>query len=249
MTHTDGAGAIALVGSGEYTPAMRETDRHLLGTVSGAARVALIPTASALEPGQPQRWNGMGVAHFAELGAETSPVMLLDRGDADDPGLAGELARCRFYYFSGGSPEYLAETLDGTAAWRAVAAGHAGGAAVAGCSAGAMMLGAAFLRVREMRSGGLPRWRHGLGLAAGVAVLPHFDRIRLYLPDDMLGSALEAAPAGLTVLGIDEDTALVRGPLAGGAAARWQVMGRGTVTVFARGDAAVYRPGDHIALG
>src|SRR5205809_2963005 len=94
-------GALALVGSGEYLPHMAETDRFLLNTLGGpaAARVVVIPTASALEPGMPERWNAMGVAHFHALGARVTPVMLLTRADAQDERVLADLRGADLYYF------------------------------------------------------------------------------------------------------------------------------------------------------
>jgi cyanophycinase len=244
-------GAIALVGSGEYTTAMAETDRTLLETLGGSARgrVALIPAASGLEPGQPERWNAMGAAHFGALGALVAPLPLLGRDDASAPAIVTELARANFYYFSGGNPEHLTEALDGTPAWEVIRARAAEGAVVAGCSAGAMMLGGYVFRVRLVRSGHPPRWRPGLGLAPGLAVLPHFDRTRQFLSAEQFRAALAAAPPDATVVGIDEDTALVRLPAQGGAPQRWRVLGRQTVTVFdGAGEARVYRAGEELEL-
>src|SRR6266487_5942833 len=95
------SGALALVGSGEYTLPMNETDRFLLGLLGGpdAARVAVIPTASALEPGAPDRWNRMGVEHFSALGASVTPLLLLSRDDAADPQIVAALRDTDLFYF------------------------------------------------------------------------------------------------------------------------------------------------------
>ena len=81
-------GGLALVGSGEYTRAMEETDRMLLDTVGGpgAARVVVLPTAAGLEePASPRRWANMGLDHFTALGAGVREAMILNRADAADP--------------------------------------------------------------------------------------------------------------------------------------------------------------------
>jgi cyanophycinase len=240
------SGPLALVGSGEYTPAMDTTDRMVLEQLGGAARalVALIPTASALEPGMPERWNARGAAHFAALGAQVAELLLLSRAAAAAPQLLATLQRADFCYFSGGSPDHCVETLHDTPAWATIMARHATGAALAGCSAGAMMLGGYTVSVRAMRAGGEPRWRPALGLLPQLAIMPHFDRMRGFVGADTFAQLIAAAPPGVTLVGVDEDTALVRLPGAG-----WLVSGRQSVSVFAAsGQPTIYHAGDPVPL-
>jgi cyanophycinase len=243
-------GALALVGSGEYLPVMAETDRFLLDTVGGpaAARVVVIPTASALELGMPERWNNMGVAHFQALGARVSPVMLLTRDDAQDAQVLADLHGADLYYFSGGNPEHVIEVLRDTPAWQIIHAGYQAGAVLAGCSAGAMMLGGYTLSVRAVMRGQPPRWLPGLGIAPGIVLMPHFDRVADFAGAEMFRAILAAAPLNTTLVGVDEDTTLVHLPAA--AEQRWRVIGRQTVSVFDHeGGRAIYRAGDTVALG
>ena len=242
-------GALALVGSGEYLPQMDETDRFLLDTVGGpaAARVVVIPTASALELGMPERWNNMGVEHFRALGAQVSPVMLLTRDDAQDERVLADLRGADLYYFSGGNPEHVIEVLHDTPAWQIIRAGYLAGAVLAGCSAGAMMLGGYTLSVRAVMRGQPPRWLPGLGIAPGIVLMPHFDRVADFAGAEMFRAILAAAPPDTTLVGVDEDTALIHIPNA--AERRWRVIGRQTVSVFDReGGRAIYRAGDPLAL-
>ena len=243
------AGAIALVGSGEYTPAMDETDRALLATLAVAApQVAVIPTASALEPGMPEQWNARGVRHFAALGVNVTPIPLITREDANTPALVALLQQADFFYFSGGNPEYVIETLRDTLAWEAIRSRQQAGAVLAGCSAGAMLLGGATMRVREVAAGGEPRWVPALAVVPGVAVLPHFDRMSSFVGADVFKRVIASAPAGVTLVGVDEDTALVQTYGADGAV-QWHVSGRQTVSVYASsGERAVYQPGATVVL-
>jgi len=242
-------GALALVGSGEYLPAMDETDRFLLDSLGGPAlaRVVVIPTASALEPGMPERWNAMGVAHFRALGAQVTPVMLLNRDDAQDERVLADLLGADLYYFSGGNPEHLIETLRGTPAWQIIQSGYAAGAVLAGCSAGAMMLGSYTLSVRAVMRGQPPRWVPALGIAPGIVLMPHFDRVADFAGAEMFRAILESAPPTTRLVGVDEDTALVYLP--GEATPGWRVIGRQSVSVFDRnGVRAIYRAGQPIVL-
>jgi cyanophycinase len=240
-----GGGPIALVGSGEYTPAMDETDRALLGLLGrGPATVAVIPTASGLEPGMPQRWNAQGVAHFERLGARALPIPLITRDHAQDAAIVELLAQADLFYFSGGNPEYVSETLRETRAWATIQVRHAAGAALAGCSAGAMMLGGATLRVRAVAAGQPPQWVAALGLLPDLVVFPHFDRVAGFVGPETFARILASAPPGATLLGVDEDTALMRISTAE-LPARWQVFGRQRVVILGRdGQLTAFRSGE-----
>lgn len=240
-------GAIALVGSGEYLPQMRAVDRMLLDTLaSQPARVALLPTASGLELGMPERWNSMGAEHFRALGADVTPVQLVSGADAHDPQVVAALHGAGLYYFSGGNPEHVIETLRDTPAWRAVYDGWRAGAALAGCSAGAMMLGSFTLSVRSVMRGQAPRWVSALGVVPGIVVIPHFDRMADFAGAEVFRAILASAPAGVTLIGVDEDTALVR---AGGEGSVWQALGRQSVSVFRPdGERMIFQAGEWVDL-
>jgi cyanophycinase len=249
-------GPIALVGSGEFLPVMRETDRHLIDQIGGldAARVAVLPTASGLEPGMPEVWAQKGLDHFQSLGVPVRAVMIVEREDASSPEWVEALRDATFYYFSGGNPQYVIETLRGTVAWEVILSRHLAGAALAGCSAGAMMLGGATIHLRRVMAGAPIEWIRALEVVPGIGTIPHFDRVNRFIQPELLLQALAAAPAGLTVIGVDEDTALVRleppGAAESASHARWRVLGRQSVTVFdaADGEATVYPAGTEVPL-
>lgn len=217
-------GPVALVGAGEFLPAMSAFDASLLAATGVVRpRVAILPTASFPDGEEVfQRWAAMGVAHFTALGAEVEPVLVRDRGEADDAAAVQALGEADLIYVSGGKPAHLLAALDGTAVGRALIDAHERGAALAGCSAGAMALaGHAF----DVRLRFLPfplRWGRGLGCAAGVSVVPHYDS----WPEALSALIAFQAPRGSVVLGIDEATAVV------GRDGGWQVHGRSRVTVW-----------------
>jgi cyanophycinase-like exopeptidase len=239
-------GPIALLGSGEYTAAMDGTDRRLLAALGVARpRVALIPAASGLEPGMPERWNRMGAEHFAALGAEPLPLPLLARADAEQAEILEQLRSADLFYFSGGNPEHLVETLRDTPAWAIIAGRRAEGAGIAGCSAGAMMMSGYTLRVRTVAAGQPPRWIVAMGVAPQVTVMPHFDRMADFMGEEVFRTIMQSAPEDVQLVGIDEDTALIQ--LAPGAP--WEVSGRQSVVLIGRdGVRMSYRAGDAVPL-
>lgn len=191
---------LALAGSGEFLPSMADVDRELLRLAPGN-RVAILPTAAGLE--DPAAWGRMGVAHFERLGARAIHVPLHNRQDAFDRQVVTALAASDVFYFSGGQPDHLVDTLRGSPAWEAILGRLAAAAAIAGSSAGAMALGGWTVRVALMPWA----WSPGLGLLPDWALLPHFDRApqRARTIEEILA----APPPVDHLLGIDEDTMLL----------------------------------------
>lgn len=230
-------GPLGLVGSGEFTPAMEATDAALLDAVEveGFERaVAVIPTAAALEgDAAVSRWFGMAREHYGGLGAEVLEVDVRDRHDATGLRHVADVAEVGMVYLSGGTPDHLSETLRDTPLLDAILERWRLGAALVGCSAGAMTLAAAWPPFLRMKG----RWGTGLGLVPGVAVVPHFDMVRRMT----LGAVKRAArhaPDGMRVLGIDEDTALLH-------AGDWRTEGAGSAWEL---DVEGVRPVNHRSL-
>jgi cyanophycinase-like exopeptidase len=213
-------GPLALVGSGEYLPVMAEVERTLIA--GRPPRYVQIPTAAAHEgTASLDRWIALGQEQADRLGVVAVPVVVRNRAEADDPELAAQIEGAGLIYLSGGSPTLLAKALRGTAVAAAIEATWRGGAALAGCSAGAMALTS---WVPSLRAPGTEP-AEGLGLVPHLRVIPHFDRFERWMPD-LAGRYLARAPQGTAVVGIDEDTALVWDD------GRWTVQGLREVWVL-----------------
>ena len=233
-------GLVALVGSGEFLPAMNQVDAGLLAATGRARpRVVILPTASFPDGADVfERWAAMGVEHFSQLGAEVEPALVRDRVDAEDDGHVQAIGEADLIYLSGGKPGYLSSILDGTAVGAALLAAHARGATIAGCSAGAMVLTGHHVDLRRRRLIWPLRWRTGLGIVPGASVLPHYDA----WPEAFSALMALQAPRGTTILGIDEETAAV------GRDGSWQVQGRARVTVWRGRRRERFRSGDVFQL-
>jgi cyanophycinase len=237
MTPFGSAGPLALVGSGEFLPQMLEVDRWLLQ--GRKQRVAILPTAAGEEGANSvDRWIKLGVDHYTSMDIEPVPIRVLDRVDATNEDLAAELGNVGLIYLSGGNPGYVASVLHGSVVGNAIAAAWKSGVAVAGCSAGAMALTGRAARVRSGVPGAL---EDALGLVPHITVIPHFDQMHRWNPG-FLDRALKQRTAGVHLIGVDEDTALVGGP------SSWTVMGRQSVTVFGEDGPTVYSDGQDIEL-
>ena len=233
-------GLIALVGSGEYLPAMEQVDRHLLNSLNVNGRrpcVICLPTAAGQEGDESvNRWSNMGVAHFTKLGAEVRALRIIDRESANLEESASLLENADLIYFSGGNPGYLYETMKDTRAWNGAQRAWARGAVYAGCSAGAMILG------KRMPSFRLMKTQEGFGILPTEYIIPHFDSFpAVWRP--MVFALQKQLKDGQRMVGIDEDTALV-GTLQG----EWKVMGKSEVHVFTHQGKTTYQVGDIVPL-
>ncbi len=234
------SGLIALVGSGEYLETMDAADRRLLAeTQHPPPHVVCIPAAAGEEGEESvNRWAEMGVQHFTRLGARVEAARITDRASADDPQWAALIEAADLIYFSGGDPLYLHRTLTGTRAWAAVEAALARGAVYAGCSAGAMILGA---YVPDVQSPGLELYPAFSRIPAQF-IMPHFDMLEHYRPGTT-AQVLNWLADGQFALGIDENTALIGRP-----GAEWEVVGAGGVSLLTRRATRVYPVGQRLTL-
>jgi cyanophycinase len=217
-------------------------------------RFVQLATAAAPEgPTSLARWHALGADAARRLGVEQVVVPVADREDADDPRNAALVAGAGLVYLSGGDPGHLVSSLRGSLVWAAIVAAWSEGAALAGCSAGAMALAASVAPVRRRSTTG----PEGLGVVPGLEVLPHFDRFSSWQPD-LARRRVAAAPAGLLVVGIDEETALVGGlpgdPTAwrgtpAGPGSRWRVTGRRSVWLLREDGQDEVPTGAEVVLG
>ena len=210
---------LALVGGAEWRDGC-SFDRTLLKAANDA-EVVVLPTAAAYE--HPERAVQWAERYFEGLGAKARGLMVLNRRDAEDGANAAAVRAAKFLYLSGGSPLHLRSVLKDSKVWFALVAAWNEGAVLAGSSAGAMVLCDPMV---DPRGGAFSL---GLGLVAQVAVIPHHDT---WSPEKARRTITLAA-AGLPVVAIDEQTALLRRP-----DGEWAVEGAGQVVVFVDGHEA-----------
>lgn len=207
-------GPLALVGSGEYLPQMTDIEASLIE--GRAPRYVQLATAAVPDgPAVVEHWHDLGRTQAERIGVEAVIVPVNDRADALNVDVAALVAGAGLIYLSGGNPGYLADTLRDSPVWDAIVDAWRGGAALAGCSAGAMVLTSWIPSLRHPKQGGTP----GLALLPHLRVIPHFDLFTKRMPD-VATRFLLPHDEQATILGIDEDTAVVGGPT------QWEVKGR-----------------------
>ena len=234
------SGPVALVGAGAFPASMTDLDRALLAaTGRRRPRVAILPTG-AFPAGEDafRRVSAMGEEHFRSLGAEVETVAVRDRAGADDVANAQAIGEADVIYLCDGDADHLVRTLIGSAVWAAARDANDRGAVLVGCAAGAMVLGEHQVDV-GIRRGWPVHWRHGLAAAGGIVVLPRYDAH----PEPVMALLALRAPQGITVVGIDRDTAVI------GRDGTWEVRGLARVTIWRGRHRERRRAGEAFRIG
>jgi cyanophycinase-like exopeptidase len=202
-------GSLALVGSGEYLPAMASLEKSLIddGIKNGKRPIFVqIPTAAGRESSDRlEYWKQLGKVQADRLGVDSIFLPIYTRDDANNPEYATLIHNCALIYMSGGDPHYLAETLMGTTLWDAIQENWGSGTSLAGCSAGAMVLSAHIPNFRLLKKSPTA----GLNLLPNIRVIPHFNKFFRWIPESA-AKVLLHVPDDSILIGVDELTAIVK---------------------------------------
>ena len=220
-------GSLALVGSGEYLPAMAEFEKSLIddGVKNGKeARYVQIPTAAGRESTDClEYWKQLGLTQAKAIGVEATYLPIYTREDAFNQKYVDAVANSALMYMSGGDPHHLAEVLIDTPLWSAIVENWKTGASLAGCSAGAMVLSAHIPNFRLLKKTAT----QGLNLLPEIRVIPHFNKFFKWIPESA-AKVLLHVPENSILIGVDELTAIVKRS----GDTEWVVVGEAKVHVL-----------------
>ncbi|MFN2613245.1 MAG: Type 1 glutamine amidotransferase-like domain-containing protein [Actinomycetota bacterium] len=185
-----GHGPLGLLSSDEFTAPAAAFDRalHVQGKTVGLILDADHDSAAQNE--------ARARAHFGRLGAETLTLDMHTNDALPDYDIA---------YVAGGSPSDLLRCLRDSARWLDVRTRWKHGKALAGSSAGAMVL-CTYMLTPKPGDRVPTKWSEGLGPIATAALAVH-ARTR---PKEWLDEVARNAPVRL--LAIDDATGIVLGP-------------------------------------
>lgn len=176
----------------------------------------------------------------------------------DDPALLGPLLHANLIFAGPGSPTYAVRQFYDSRAWHSLTARHRLGADVVLASATTTAAGTHVLPVYEIYKVGEDlHWCPGLDFfgAYGLAlvIVPHWnnaeggaelDTRRCFMGEARFAQLVALLPHGTTVVGIDEHTALAMDFVK----ARYDVMGRGGITVMKVGQEQHFSTGQDFSL-
>ena len=233
------SGSLAAVGSGEYLPSMLDLEALLLSDgVARGKRPVFVQLATAAGQEGKERlnyWEKMGQEQASRLGVEVNFLPVFTRDDAESEEFVDHVRDAAFIYFSGGDPNYLANTMRDTVLWKAIKENFDSGGSLAGCSAGAMFLSTQVPRLRFTTRTPVA----GVGLLPTVQVIPHFNMIHKLIPDVVVRLVTDI-PDGVLLVGIDDETSLVQRDDS------WSVWGAGDVHVLSGESPRTFKHGEVI---
>jgi cyanophycinase len=228
MATSRAVGTLALLGGGEWRDGCRDLDRELLDQ-AGAKEVVVVPTAAAYE--HPDKVTERAVTYFEGLGVKVKPLKVVHRAEADDAKVIETARKAKAIYLADGSPLHLRSVLKGSELWDAMLVSYHSGGVLAASGAGATLVCDPMVDPR----GGA--YTVGLGVVTNLAVFPYHGSAAAHLRD----RSIDLLPSTAKLVGIDEETALVRNPKG-----RWKVAGVGIVTVYDGHDSTDHRAGTTI---
>jgi cyanophycinase-like exopeptidase len=225
-------GTLILHGGDAFTPKNKQLHYDWLRLIRGEhrPRVSIVPLAELRKPilvAQETSRFFQSVATFPEY------VEITDQLSANTAANYGGLDKTDAIVLIDGSPVYFVEQIHGTHTEKSLQNMLNRQGALFGVGATAMVTGAVY-----WLDGG---WEPGLALAPHLAIMPRYDSMRMrFTPERLLADL----PDGVTLIGIEENTALVCHP-----EGYYSVLGHGTVTIV-RGpdDEREHRSGHKFAL-
>ena len=202
-------GSLALVGSGEYLPAMAAFEKSLIDDAVKHGKQPTyiqIPTAAGRENADSlEYWRELGQTQAQRIGVHSVHLPIYTRHDAFKQEYIDAINNSALMYMSGGDPHHLAKTLVDTPVWSAIVSNWQSGASLAGCSAGAMVLSSHIPNFQLLKSSPTA----GLNLLPEIRVIPHFNKFFKWIPESA-AKVLLHVPDDSILIGVDELTAIVK---------------------------------------
>ncbi len=244
-------GLIVLFGSGETSPTGRKIFAHVFRSLPQKPKLALLETPAGFELNSHQVISRVGDFFTQRLQNADPQVEIIParkRGTAlspDDPEIIAPLLRADLIFMGPGSPSYAIRQLRDSLAWYYLIARHRLGAVLALASAASVAFSASALPVYEIyKVGEELHWIEGLDFfklyGLQIVFIPHWnnqeggvdlDTSRCFIGQERFVKLMEMLPEEMTIVGLDEKTALIMDP----ARTTCQVRGLGRVTLIHTG--------------
>lgn len=217
-----------IFGSGEASPSGRAAWKAILSASGPAPKAAFLETPAGFELNSSQVVQRIADFVSQKLQNFQPQVSILPARklgtpfSPDDLQITEPLLTADLIFLGPGSPSYAVRQLQDSLAWERLQARHRLGAALVFASAAAIAAGSQALPVYEIfKVGEDLHWKPGLGLLApfglSLVFIPHWnnrdggeelDTSRCFMGLERFNRLVDLLHPGLTVVGIDELTAL-----------------------------------------
>jgi cyanophycinase-like exopeptidase len=244
-------GLIILFGSGETSPSGRKIFDRVFQSLPISPRIALLETPAGFELNSHQVINRVGDFFTHRLQNYSPQIEIIParkRGtqfSPDEPEIVAPLLQADMIFMGPGSPSYAIRQLRDSLAWYYLIARHRLGAALALASAATVAFSACALPVYEIYKVGEDlHWNEGLDFfnlyGLQLVFIPHWnnheggselDTSRCFMGQERFARMMDMLPEEMTVIGLDENTALVLDP----SKCECYVSGLGKVTLLHTG--------------
>lgn len=257
-------GLVVLFGSGETSASGRKIHEWLLRRLDPPIQISVLETPAGFEPNSAQVAGQ--VADFLRerlqnYNPQVSVIPARKRGtpfSPDNPEIIAPLRQANIIFLGPGSPTYAVRQLRDSLVWHTVVARHRLGAAIVLASAASLAASACTLPVYEIYKVGEDlHWGEGLDFfgpyGLSLVFIPHWnntdggaslDTSHCYMGQARFEQLLALLPPHVTVLGLDEHTALIMDLNN----KTCQVLGRGGVTLLKAGSESHYKAGQTLAM-
>jgi len=257
-------GLIVLMGSGETAPSGRILHESAFQKLPIPVNVSIMETPAGFELNSSQVANRVSnfLEHRLQNYNPSITVIPARRNESEfgtnNPDILGPLLFADYIFMGPGSPSYAVRHLTGSLAWNMVLARHRLGACLAFSSSAAIAIGEIAVPIYEIyKVGEDPHWIPGLNLLSefGLRIAcvthwnnteggVHLDTSRCFMGKSRMTKLLSMLPIGVTLIGIDEHTAL----MLDFSQSSCQVVGKGTVTLINGKKHQVFETGTSFAL-
>jgi len=264
MRVSEQPGLIVLFGSGETSSSGQKVFDWLFRRLSAPIRVAVLETPAGFELNSAQvagRVADFLRQRLQNYRPEVTVVPARKRGtpfSPDEPGIVAPLLEANVIFLGPGSPTYAARQLKDSLAWQVLVARHRLGAAIVLASAAAIAASTHALPVYEIYKVGEDlHWHEGLNLLGPYGLplvfVTHWnnaeggadlDTSRCFMGQSRFELLLDMLPPGVTVVGVEEHTALVVDL----AAETCQVLGKGGITLLRHGEERCFKHGETFSI-
>jgi cyanophycinase-like exopeptidase len=241
-------GLIVLFGSGETSPSGQKILNNVLHQIPNAPQVALLETPAGFEPNSAHVIGR--VADFLKLRLKNyqprvTSIPARHRKppfSTDDPTLVAPLLKADMIFMGPGSPTYAVRQLCDSLTWQYLQARQRLGGIIVLASAATIAMSRYALPVYEIyKVGDDLHWKEGLNFfgtyGLELVFIPHWnnaeggevlDTSRCFMGKERFTRLMALLPSNITVVGIDEKTALLIDIDTGTA----KVNGLGSVTLL-----------------